>query len=65
MELYWHIKTFLGQMLQTLEYAQNTIHLQLMTLHLLMREILNCLSPSSTNMLASVPKGIAPIPEPP
>jgi hypothetical protein len=28
-ELYWHIKTFMGQMLQTREDAQNMVQLQL------------------------------------
>jgi hypothetical protein len=39
-ELYWHIKTFMGQMIQTREDTQNIVQLQLNGLHLMVREIL-------------------------
>jgi hypothetical protein len=57
-ELYWHIKTLLGQMLQMREDTQNTIQLQLDGLHLLLREALSRLPSSNTIMISITPKSI-------
>jgi hypothetical protein len=48
MELYWHIKNLLGQMLQTREEAHSTMQLQLNGLHLMMHEVLVRLHPTSS-----------------
>jgi hypothetical protein len=64
--LYWHLKMLLGQMLQTKEEAQDKILLQLDELHLLVKEVLARLPPSSSAMAASVPKSAQQVaPEPP
>lgn len=58
-ELYWHIKNLLGQMLQIREEAQNTMQLQLDGLHLMMREVLSRLPLSSTMVTALAPRSTA------
>jgi hypothetical protein len=55
-ELYWHIKNLLGQMLQKREEAQNTMQLQLDGLHLMMCEVLAFLPQSSMVVTASAPR---------
>lgn len=58
-ELYWHIKNLLGQMLQIREEAQNTMQLQLDGLHLMMREVLSRLPLSSTMVTTLAPRSTA------
>jgi hypothetical protein len=66
-ELYWHMKMLLGQMLQTREEAQSTIQLQLDEFHLLLRKILSRLPPSSSTTTTQINRQavIAPPQEPP
>jgi hypothetical protein len=49
-ELYWHLKVLLGQMLQNKEDTHNTIQLQLDEFHLMLQEVLDQLHPSSSAM---------------